>query len=45
MGDGFTSEGQFPFLDKINLYTMEKDRLYESRNTHDKWKRQINNLS
>ena len=31
LGDGFTAEGQFPFLDKINIKTMEKDRLYESR--------------
>ena len=31
LGDGFTAEGQFPFLDKVNLKTMEKERLYESK--------------
>ena len=31
IGDGFTSTGQFPFLDKLDLTTMEKNRLYESK--------------
>jgi dipeptidyl aminopeptidase/acylaminoacyl peptidase len=31
LGSGFTKKGQFPFLDKINLKTMEKERLYESK--------------
>ena len=31
LGDGFTENGQFPFLDKFNIKTRGKDRLYESR--------------
>jgi len=30
LGDGFTEEGQFPFVDKMNMKTMEKSRLYTS---------------
>ena len=30
MGDGFTEEGQFPFLDKMNVSSFKKERLYES---------------
>ena len=30
IGDGFTSKGQFPFLDKLDLSTMAKNRLYKS---------------
>ena len=30
IGDGFTSKGQFPFLDKLDLSTMVKNRLYKS---------------
>ena len=30
MGDGFTEKGQFPFLDRLNIQTLEKKRLYES---------------
>lgn len=30
MGDGFTPEGQYPFVDKIDLKTGETDRLYQS---------------
>lgn len=31
LGDGFTKEGQFPFIDELNLNTMEKKRLYTSK--------------
>lgn len=30
LGDGFTPEGQFPFLDKLNLDSLETTRLYTS---------------
>ncbi len=30
IGDGFTSNGQFPFLDRLDLSTMVKNRLYKS---------------
>lgn len=30
IGDGYTEEGQFPFLDQLNLTTTEKERLYQS---------------
>jgi dipeptidyl aminopeptidase/acylaminoacyl peptidase len=30
MGDGFTPEGQFPFIDELDLKSMEKKRLYQS---------------
>ena len=30
LGDGFTPDGQFPFLDKLNLETLETTRLYTS---------------
>ena len=30
IGDGFTSNGQFPFLDELDLSTMAKNRLYKS---------------
>ncbi len=30
LGDGFTEEGQFPFLDQINLKTKQTKRLYQS---------------
>jgi dipeptidyl aminopeptidase/acylaminoacyl peptidase len=30
-GDGFSKEGQFPFIDKFNLKTQEKTRLYQSK--------------
>jgi dipeptidyl aminopeptidase/acylaminoacyl peptidase len=33
IGDGYTEEGQFPFLDKINLKTSENSRLYLSEYT------------
>ena len=30
LGDGFTPEGQFPFLDKLNLETQKTSRVYQS---------------
>lgn len=33
MGDGFTAEGQFPFVDALNIKTAEKKRLYKSTYT------------
>ena len=30
LGQGFTKEGQFPFVDKMDMVTMEKSRLYTS---------------
>ena len=33
LGDGFTEQGQFPFLDQLNINTLEKKRLYESEYT------------
>ena len=35
LGDGFTEEGQFPFVDKIDLESGETERLYQS-NYNDK---------
>ena len=31
MGEGFTPEGQFPFIDRVNLSTLKKDRVYTSK--------------
>ncbi|BFP39661.1 prolyl oligopeptidase family serine peptidase [Flavobacteriaceae bacterium GF1] len=31
LGEGFTKEGQFPFVDKMNMSTMKKTRLYTSK--------------
>lgn len=33
MGDGFSEDGQFPFVDKINLKNQKKERLYQSEFT------------
>lgn len=33
IGDGYTEKGQFPFIDKINLKTAAKTRLYQSAYT------------
>lgn len=33
MGDGFTKEGQFPFVDQMNLASGKKTRLYQSSYT------------
>lgn len=30
IGDGFTKEGQFPFVDQVHLKTQKKKRLYQS---------------
>jgi dipeptidyl aminopeptidase/acylaminoacyl peptidase len=35
IGDGFSKEGKFPFVDKVNLKTQKKSRLYQS-NLNDK---------
>ncbi|MFJ1474587.1 prolyl oligopeptidase family serine peptidase [Capnocytophaga cynodegmi] len=41
LGDGYTKEGQFPFLDELDLKTLNKKRLYTSKvknqkeNIHD----------
>ncbi len=36
LGAGYTEEGQFPFLDKLNLKTAEKTRIYQSAYTDKK---------
>ena len=33
IGDGFSKEGQFPFVDKMDLKTKKKTRLYQSKYT------------
>ncbi|SES96408.1 alpha/beta hydrolase family protein [Thalassotalea agarivorans] len=33
LGDGFTAKGQFPFLDKMDLQSLEKTRVYQSTYT------------
>lgn len=33
LGEGFTPEGKFPFVDEINLMSKQKNRLYESKLT------------
>lgn len=33
IGDGFTAEGQYPFIDKINLNTLKTSRIYQSSYT------------
>ena len=33
IGDGYSKEGQFPFVDKMNLKSKEKTRLYQSKYT------------
>ncbi|HEX9826060.1 MAG TPA: prolyl oligopeptidase family serine peptidase [Flavobacteriaceae bacterium] len=33
MGDGYTPEGKFPFVDEINLTSKQKNRLYQSNLT------------
>jgi len=30
IGDGFTEDGQFPFVDQLNLKTQKKSRMYQS---------------
>lgn len=30
IGDGFTKDGQFPFVDQLNVKTLKKDRIYQS---------------
>lgn len=36
IGDGFSSEGQFPFIDEMNLKTLKKKRIYQSSYTDKK---------
>lgn len=36
VGDGFTDNGQFPFIDQYNLKTKKKIRLYQSKYTDKK---------
>lgn len=36
IGDGFTKEGQFPFIDQLSLITMKTTRLYKSAYTSKK---------
>ncbi|HEX8563062.1 MAG TPA: prolyl oligopeptidase family serine peptidase [Flavobacterium sp.] len=36
LGDGFTKEGQFPFIDEFNTKTLKKKRLYQSAYTDKK---------
>lgn len=33
MGDGFSEKGQFPFVDKMDLKSLKKERVYESAYT------------
>ena len=33
LGDGYSDEGQFPFVDKMNLATQKKSRVYQSNYT------------
>lgn len=33
IGEGYTKKGQFPFVDKMNLKTKQKTRLYQSKYT------------
>jgi dipeptidyl aminopeptidase/acylaminoacyl peptidase len=33
LGDGFTKDGQFPFVDRLNLKSKETKRLYQSKYT------------
>jgi len=33
IGDGYTEEGQFPFVDRVNLKTQKTNRLYQSEYT------------
>jgi dipeptidyl aminopeptidase/acylaminoacyl peptidase len=33
IGDGFTKEGQFPFVDQMDLKTQKKTRIYQSKYT------------
>ncbi|MEM9856566.1 MAG: prolyl oligopeptidase family serine peptidase [Bacteroidota bacterium] len=33
MGDGFSEEGQFPFVDKLDVKSLKKDRVYQSSYT------------
>ena len=32
-GDGHTADGQFPFIDELDLRTLKKKRIYQSTDT------------
>ncbi|MDT8414369.1 MAG: prolyl oligopeptidase family serine peptidase [Flavobacteriaceae bacterium] len=36
IGDGYSAKGQFPFIDQLNLKTLQKKRLYQSAFTDKK---------
>ncbi|QCX52277.1 S9 family peptidase [Elizabethkingia sp. JS20170427COW] len=36
IGDGFTKEGQFPFIDELDLKTLKKNRIYTAKSTQRK---------
>jgi dipeptidyl aminopeptidase/acylaminoacyl peptidase len=36
IGEGFTKEGQFPFIDELNLTSLETKRIYQSKYTDKK---------
>ncbi len=36
IGDGFTKDGQFPFIDELNLKTLKNKRIYQSSYTDKK---------
>ncbi|WP_394759237.1 prolyl oligopeptidase family serine peptidase [Flavobacterium sp.] len=36
LGDGFTKNGQFPFIDEFNIKTLKSKRLYQSTSTDKK---------
>ncbi len=36
LGDGYTENGQFPFVDQLNLRHLKLKRLYESKLTDKK---------
>ena len=36
LGDGYSENGQFPFVDQLNLSSLQKERLYQSKLTDQK---------
>ena len=36
LGDGFTKNGQFPFIDEFNIKTLQSKRVYQSTSTNQK---------
>ncbi len=43
MGEGFTPEGKFPFIDEYNIKTFSKKRIYQSE-LKDKLEQLVNNI-